>query len=351
MRWHQKISIAILVLLLIPLSPVYPAKECRTEDQQTLVSLTFDDGYGCWISTILPILERYNLVATAFIFEPDYRLNFYWSDVQELYDAGWEIGWHTATHMQIDVADQSEIISDFSNCGALFEDHGLPPPVSFAYPFGRHDLSSMEIVSDYFLAARTIHQGVNSPCYIQENPAHLKEIGIERGIGFLEKTVSENVGSGVFIVFLGHIVGDDMGPDYEPDMTAEEFEIFIEFLHQEEQKGNIDIVTFNEGVSRMQQVEGTSSWGIKLGSPFSSWSKVHVIPVPERYLFLYQWVIQDFIGHRFPQVARLFDRILFGPKHIGFYLILGVILFLVVSLIFTFIEPTKLKKWFSIRRR
>jgi peptidoglycan/xylan/chitin deacetylase (PgdA/CDA1 family) len=346
MRWYQKVSIALLVLLLIPLSPIYPAKECHSEGHQTLVALTFDDGYGCWTSTILPILERYDLVATAFIFEPDYRLDFYWSDVRELYDAGWEIGWHTATHMQIDIADQSEIISDFSACGALFEEHGLPSPVSFAYPFGKHDFRSMEIVSDYFLAARTTHQGVNSPCYIQENPVHLKAISVQRGTDFLEKIINENIGRDVLIVFLGHRVEYDISDAPYTAISAAELEDLAEFLHQEEEKGQISVVTFSEGVHRMQQVEATSSWGIEIGSPFSSWSKVYILPVPERYFFLYQWIVEDFIGHRFPQVERLFDRLLSGPRHIGFYLILGIILFLLVSLMVTLM---KLKKRFASR--
>jgi len=341
-RWVLKrvhtALIIILILLLVPLSPIYPYRECSSEDSQTLVALTFDDGYSSWTSTILPTLAHYNFTATGFINDPDTRDSFTWADVQELYKAGWEIGWHTAKHVSLDMATPDEIISDFENVGPLFEEHGLPTPISFAYPFGNHDLDSMKIVSDFFMAARTTQHGVNSACYVRDNPAHLMMLDLSLDVTFLEKTVHKYSQQGVLLVFLGHAIGPTPEMYSEPEMETQQFEDFVRFLYSEEQKGHIDVVTFNEGVDRVKHREATTNWRIRLDSPFEPWGKVYILPIPRRYFILYDIVIQDLIGHRYPQVVSLFDRLLYGPKHIGFFLIISLICFIVILIVVTNVD-------------
>jgi len=105
--WFQIVLAVLLALLLLPLVSIYLVEECSSEDGQTLLALTFDDGYGSWSSNIMPTLAHYDLPATAFINDPDTRDSFTWADVKELYDAGWEIGWHTAEHINMREADRS----------------------------------------------------------------------------------------------------------------------------------------------------------------------------------------------------------------------------------------------------
>lgn len=343
-RWFHIVSIILIALILVPLSPVYPTRECRSEDSKTLAVLTFDDGYSCWTSTIMPILTRYDLPATAFINDPDELKDFTWTDVQELYNAGWEIGWHTKKHISLDVATQSEIISDFEESKVLLESHGLPSPVTFAYPHGRHDLDSMEIASEYFLAARTTHYGINSVCSIHENPANLKTINLSFDVSFLEETMHKHSQDSVLFVFYGHAIGPT--PDWcrEPEMDVQQFEGFAKFLYQEEQEGHIDVVTFSEGVYRMQQRDAASHWRIKLDSPFDPPHEVHGIPVPGRYFELYESIVQDSIGHRCPKLARFFDDVVYSPKRIGFILILLIVFsFIVVSIVVTIINLRRKK--------
>jgi len=333
-RWFQIVSIVLLAFLLVPLSPIIPTKICHSKNNQTLVTLTFDDGYSCWISKVMPILKRYNLTATAFVNTPDYLdRDFTWADIQELHNAGWEIGWHTARHINLATAGQREIIEDFNSCPALFKAHGLPPPLTFAYPGGEHDLTSMKIVSEHFLAARTCHRGVNSPCYVQRHPCHLKMIPLSQSLPSLEEEVNKQSHQGMFIVFFAHTVGQTAEWQDKPEMTVEEFENLAKFLHHEEQKGNIDVVTFKEGVQRMQQQEATLSWGVKLDSPLSPCFDAYGIPVPQRYFTLYKKVIHESIEHRYPQIPQWFDRVILGP--VGFSMFLGVIFFVIASIVAT----------------
>lgn len=318
-------------------SPIYPAKECNCENSQTLIALTFDDGFSSWVSVVMPILICCNLTATAFICSPSYLMgdrNFTWADVEELYSAGWEIGWHTAEHTEFTVASKSEIVKDITNSQSLFQSHGLPAPVTFAYPGGMHDFTSMEIVDEYFLAARTCHIGVNSPCDVYEHPARLKTFFLGEDAFAVKRTVNKHIGEGVFIVFLAHEIGQTAG-----EMSIKDFENVAEFLYDEEQKGNIDVVTFKEGVERMQELGkgGNRSWGIKLDSPFSSYSSVYGFPVPHRFITLKQNIAWDFIGHRYPQIALWLHKTLLRPAVVSL-LFLATILFVIASAVVTIVN-------------
>ena len=332
-RWFHIVLIIFLPLLLMPLSPIYPAEECYPENNQTLVALTFDDGYSCWNSEVMPVLAHYDLTATAFINDPKIMRYFTWDDTEELHNAGWEIGWHTARHIDVSAADQFEIIRDFNNCQVLFKAHGLPPPSTFAYPYGRHDLTSMEIVAGYFLAARTCLWGVNSPCHVQKHPAQLKTISLGVSLASLKKEVNKYRQRGVLIVLQAHTVGEAADWQRRPEMTAKEFNDFAELLHDEEQQGTIDVVTLKEGVWRMQHQEAASSWSVKLDNPFSPCFDAYGLPVPQRYLTLYEKIVHVFIGHRYPQIADWLDGIILGPT--GFLIFLGVVFLVVASIVIT----------------
>ncbi|MFC2071538.1 polysaccharide deacetylase family protein [Chloroflexota bacterium] len=313
-RWFHILTIIILALLLVPLSPVYPARLCRSEEKTTTVALTFDDGSSDWVSNAMPILASYNLTATAFLLDPDHLQDFTWEDARELYNAGWEIGWHTVLHTDLSMADSETITSELSPAKTLFQSHGLPAPETFAYPYGGHDNKSMAIVSQYFAAARTVHQGVNTPCDVLDNAYHLKTITVKSLIGndvpFLEATLKKYRHKGVFIVPFIHTVGEPASWQEKPDITVEEFADLAKLLYEEEKAGNIDVVTFREGVSRFEQRESSRSWGLEWDSPFDKFYYISVIPVPARYYDFYmEAIIRNFLGHRFPEVERWVERI------------------------------------------
>lgn len=308
LRWFHIVLASIIVFLLVSVSPVYPGRTFSSENNTTLVVLTFDDGYSCWVTEAMPILQKYDLPASGYINDPDFREDFTWEDVVTLYEAGWEIGWHTATHMNVDVADRSAIIEDFTLGKNLFESHGLPAPVTFVYPSGRHDEESVEIASEFFLAARTTHHGVNTPLDVKENPTHLKQFNMDNGLPFIEKKIRKYQDQGMLIVLTAHTIEQVAKWQKEPTMTTEEFEDLAEFLYQEEAKGNIDVVTLREGVEIIQNRNMTTSWGLKVDSPADTWFKFWKIPVPERYFVYYEEIIQDFIGHSNPGIARWFDK-------------------------------------------
>lgn len=104
-----------------------------------LVVLTFDDSPKSHAAYVAPLLKKLGFGATFFITEGfDFPTNktgyMTWGEIADLHKMGFEIGNHTARHAN--AASQSRVA--FSADLELIErrclEHGIPKPVSFAYP-------------------------------------------------------------------------------------------------------------------------------------------------------------------------------------------------------------------------
>jgi len=111
---------------------------------QRPIVLTFDDGSESVLSTALPIMQKYNFTGTVYLVN-NYvgAANFLnIEDVQELYEAGWEIGSHSITHtdLTLHAVDQEKEIVE----SRLRLQRQLDLPVqTFAYPYGAYDVDSV----------------------------------------------------------------------------------------------------------------------------------------------------------------------------------------------------------------
>jgi peptidoglycan/xylan/chitin deacetylase (PgdA/CDA1 family) len=300
-RWSRIASYILLIFTILP------EKKYTCHEKKTLVVLTFDDGYSCWRSTILPILKQYGLTATAFINDPD-RVKtqtgheIKWNDIRELYNAGWEIGWHTAEHIKVTVANPLDLVEDFSHSPALFKEHGLPPPVTFAYPCGLHNYASMATVSRFFLAGRTLHGGVNSPYYVQKHPEDLMAIDLFNAIPFtkIKEIIDKWRNKGIILIFNAHTVGQIAEWQSKPDMNTEEFQKLAEFLGDGRKRGDFNVVTLKEGVERMKQWQVTYAWSFRPDS-LADWHVTHGgFSLPPRFYAWYQ-ALSRFKQHQWPK--------------------------------------------------
>jgi len=304
MKKAKLLKIASSILLV---SNVFPVKKYSCPDKQSLVVLTFDDGYRCWKTTILPILARYGLPATVFINDPDTARipegpQISWQDILELHHAGWEIGWHTAEHIKVTNVKRSKLVEDFSRSQVLFEAHDLPAPVTFAYPNGRHHSASMATTSRFYLAARTVHAGVNLPHYVQKNPADLLAVNLVDAIPFVrvKEVIEKWSNQGALIIIAAHTVGQVAHWQSKPDMDTEEFEKLAGYLYAGQKNCNFNVLTLKEGVQSMNNRQITSGWSLKPASPVA-WHVTHGgFSIPQRCFTWYQ-NISRFIQHRWPK--------------------------------------------------
>ena len=118
-----------------------------------LVVLTFDDSVKSQFTHVRPILKKYHFGATFFItegfeFSKDKRHYLTWDEIARLHKDGFEIGNHTRDHYGLTkksfnadkLAEQIEAIN--RRC----KEHGIPRPISFAYPGNGIDVRALPIL-------------------------------------------------------------------------------------------------------------------------------------------------------------------------------------------------------------
>ena len=104
-----------------------------------LVVLTFDDSVASHYSVVRPLLKQYGFSATFFITEGfSFRTNkqdyMTWEQIAQLHRDGFEIGNHTRDHMSVNARNLDQLSEQIEAINARCAEHGIPRPVSFAYP-------------------------------------------------------------------------------------------------------------------------------------------------------------------------------------------------------------------------
>ncbi len=124
----------------------------RRDDVGRCLVITFDDGYRDNYEVAARVLQRMSLpacffIATSFIgsrirpwwdahlpFDPEWMT---WEQVRELDAAGFEIGAHTMTHVDLGVVGADEAWAEITGSrDRLREELGRAPEL-FSYPYGR----------------------------------------------------------------------------------------------------------------------------------------------------------------------------------------------------------------------
>lgn len=104
-----------------------------------LVVLTFDDSVASQHRVVRPLLKQYGFGATFFITEgfsfPTNKVDYLtWEQIAELHRDGFEIGNHTRSHLGVSSDTLGLLRQEVRYIAERCEAHGIPRPVSFAYP-------------------------------------------------------------------------------------------------------------------------------------------------------------------------------------------------------------------------
>jgi peptidoglycan/xylan/chitin deacetylase (PgdA/CDA1 family) len=106
------------------------------------VIVSVDDGYKEDVTTILPDLERYRMVATFFIISGRFKGQLFVNEdqVRQLDQAGMDIGAHSVTHLiPLPSASASRLKMEVEGSKHTLEQVVGHPVSVFAYPFGNFD--------------------------------------------------------------------------------------------------------------------------------------------------------------------------------------------------------------------
>src|ERR1700688_3004078 len=118
-----------------------------------LVVLTFDDSAKSHYTVARPILTKYKFGATFFITEGfDFPTNkrdyMTWEEIAQLHKDGFEIGNHTRDHQSATARDLRALSAQVRAINERCKEHGIPAPVSFAYPGNSIHKDALPILKD-----------------------------------------------------------------------------------------------------------------------------------------------------------------------------------------------------------
>jgi peptidoglycan/xylan/chitin deacetylase (PgdA/CDA1 family) len=143
MQWlarngFRAISMAQLVAHLKNRQPL-PAKP---------IIISFDDGWQEQFSAAFPILTKYGLSGTFFVYTRplDHTEFMTWAQVQELSAGGMDIQSHSVTHPHLRMLAPDAAYKEIAESKATLEKRLGKPVVAFCYPFGEYNNAVIEMV-------------------------------------------------------------------------------------------------------------------------------------------------------------------------------------------------------------
>jgi len=141
-------AVAIVVSIGVGAAFLQHAHRVRAATSPTVVTIQFDDGNANQYQA-LALLNAHGMHATFYVNSGVIgdSAHLSWSQLQDLFAAGNDIGGHTLTHTNLKhlkTADaRQQVCQDRDN----LLNNGLQP-TAFAYPFGSFDSGTQQVVSD-----------------------------------------------------------------------------------------------------------------------------------------------------------------------------------------------------------
>jgi peptidoglycan/xylan/chitin deacetylase (PgdA/CDA1 family) len=129
--------------------------------------ITFDDGYQTVYDEAFPVLQRHGMSATVFLTVGDNKSSLCagrlpafegrsmlsWREIREMEQGGICFGAHTLTHANLTRLPVDQLEAEICGSKALIEKALDAPVPCFAYPYGRYDDRSRDIVRRDFACA------------------------------------------------------------------------------------------------------------------------------------------------------------------------------------------------------
>jgi peptidoglycan/xylan/chitin deacetylase (PgdA/CDA1 family) len=112
------------------------------------IVISFDDGWQEQYTTAFPILTKYGLSGTFFVYTRplDHTEFMTWAQLQELVAAGMDIQSHSITHPHLRALAPDAAFKEIAESKAILEKRLGKPVIAFCYPFGEYNQAIIEMV-------------------------------------------------------------------------------------------------------------------------------------------------------------------------------------------------------------
>lgn len=128
------------------------------------VILTFDDGWKNQYRYAFPLLKKYHLTATFYIYTKPIGTKKHfltWDQVGEMDAAGMTIGSHTLTHPYLKGLSETELKKEIGESKKIIETQLKKPVLHFASPFGYSSPEIVRLLQEAgYKTARTTYRGI-----------------------------------------------------------------------------------------------------------------------------------------------------------------------------------------------
>lgn len=141
-------------------------RPARMRLDRPMLSFSFDDPTASACRVGAELLTAHGLRGTYFVAtalaDREGPMGRYASrdEIAALADHGHEIACHTFSHLDCGQATAATIGDDVDRNARQLNAWGLPPPVSFAYPFGDVSSAAKQVLGYRFGLLRALHRGV-----------------------------------------------------------------------------------------------------------------------------------------------------------------------------------------------
>ena len=125
---------------------------------ERLVGLTFDDGYGDFVTEVLPALRRYGWTATVFVVAGALGDHNRWDEpgprkplmtagqVRQVAAEGIEIGSHSVSHARLPEVSAGRLADEVARSRSVLAELAGGPVDGFCYPYGSFGAREVEAV-------------------------------------------------------------------------------------------------------------------------------------------------------------------------------------------------------------
>lgn len=137
------------------ISPVFQFK-------QSIVSLSFDDGYINQFKVGIPVLKAHGLPATFYLITGSIDSTTK-EIIKDNITTDFELGSHTVTHPDLEKISIDDVKEQMKDSKIFLQQNFSPAEgLTFSYPYGSYNGDVKKLAGDYYLAARSADLGYNS---------------------------------------------------------------------------------------------------------------------------------------------------------------------------------------------
>lgn len=196
-----------------------PSAICRFQPSRPVASISFDDFPKSAWETGGRILDRLGIKATYYVSAKfcdaviDGEVHFDRNDLQGVWQAGHEIGCHTASHVHLSHAAEERVEEEVrANAEFLAREVSGLETTTFAYPYGALNLAAKRAAARRFVGCRGTLPGINRGWI---DPGYLRAVCLERRVldtDPVDPWIDHAVRKNGWLILLTHDIADSPTP-------------------------------------------------------------------------------------------------------------------------------------------